>query len=65
MFSVAMPTTVVAQVIFFDKTEAVLSSKLHTVTYIDKKGQATIACLVGPFVREGGAPRELRLSTQT
>ncbi|CAJ1380509.1 unnamed protein product [Effrenium voratum] len=55
----------IVQVIFFDKTEAVLSSKLHTVTYIDKKGQATIACLVGPFVREGGAPRELRLSTQT
>ena len=29
-----------AQVIFFDKTEAVLSSKLHTVTYVDKRGQA-------------------------
>ena len=28
------------QVIFFDKTEAVLSSKLHTVTYVDKRGQA-------------------------
>ena len=26
--------------IFFDKTEAVLSSKLHTVTYVDKRGQA-------------------------
>mmetsp|Transcript_25403 Transcript_25403/g.44891 ORF Transcript_25403/g.44891 Transcript_25403/m.44891 type:complete len:604 (-) Transcript_25403:145-1956(-) len=27
------------QVIFFDKTEAVLSSRSHTVTYVDKKGQ--------------------------
>jgi len=27
------------QVIFFDKTEAVLSSKLQVVTYVDKKGQ--------------------------
>eukprot|EP00438_Fugacium_kawagutii_P018912 Skav232604 [mRNA] locus=scaffold3249:41145:43602:- [translate_table: standard] len=29
----------IVQVIFFDKTEAVLSSKLHTVTYVDKRGQ--------------------------
>lgn len=29
----------VSQVIFFDKTEVVLSSKTHTVTYIDKRGQ--------------------------
>lgn len=29
----------IVQVVFFDKTEAVLSSKSHTVTYIDKKGQ--------------------------
>jgi len=29
----------VVQVVFFDKTEAVLSSKSHTVTYVDKKGQ--------------------------
>lgn len=28
----------IVQVIFFDKTEAVLSSKSHMVTYIDKKG---------------------------
>ncbi|OLP78671.1 Dynein light chain roadblock-type 2 [Symbiodinium microadriaticum] len=27
------------QVIFFDKTEAVLSSRSHLVTYVDKKGQ--------------------------
>jgi len=27
------------QVVFFDKTEAVLSSKLQVVTYVDKKGQ--------------------------
>ena len=33
----------VVQVIFFDKTEAVLSSKLHTVTYVDKRGQASPA----------------------
>jgi len=26
------------QVIFFDKTEAVLSSELQVVTYVDKKG---------------------------
>jgi len=29
----------IVQVIFFDKTEVVLSSKTHTVTYIDKRGQ--------------------------
>jgi polo-like kinase 1 len=29
----------IVQVVFFDKTEAVLSSKSHMVTYIDKKGQ--------------------------
>jgi polo-like kinase 1 len=29
----------VVQVMFFDKTEAVLSSKSHTVTYVDKKGE--------------------------
>lgn len=28
----------IVQVVFFDKTEAVLSSKSHMVTYIDKKG---------------------------
>lgn len=30
----------IVQVIFFDKTEAVLSSKSHMVTYVDKKNQA-------------------------
>lgn len=30
----------IVQVVFFDKTEAVLSSKSHMVTYIDKKGSA-------------------------
>jgi polo-like kinase 1 len=29
----------IVQVLFFDKTEAVLSSKSHTVTYVDKSGQ--------------------------
>jgi len=29
----------IVQVVFFDKTEAVLSSRTHTVTYVDKKGQ--------------------------
>jgi len=29
----------IVQVMFFDKTEAVLSSKSHTVTYVDKAGQ--------------------------
>lgn len=29
----------IVQVVFFDKTEAVLSSKSHTVTYMDKRGQ--------------------------
>lgn len=29
----------IVQVIFFDKTEAVLSSRSHTVTYVDKRGQ--------------------------
>jgi len=29
----------IVQVVFFDKTETVLSSRLHMVTYIDKKGQ--------------------------
>ncbi|CAD7925467.1 unnamed protein product [Amoebophrya sp. A120] len=29
----------IVQVIFFDKTEVVLSSKTHTVTYVDKRGQ--------------------------
>mmetsp|Transcript_55415 Transcript_55415/g.161801 ORF Transcript_55415/g.161801 Transcript_55415/m.161801 type:complete len:910 (+) Transcript_55415:29-2758(+) len=29
----------IVQVVFFDKTEAVLSSRMHTVTYVDKKGQ--------------------------
>jgi len=29
----------IVQVVFFDKTEAVLSSKSHMVTYIDKKSQ--------------------------
>ncbi|CAD7964227.1 unnamed protein product [Amoebophrya sp. A25] len=28
----------IVQVIFFDKTEVVLSSKTHTVTYVDKRG---------------------------
>lgn len=28
----------IVQVIFFDKTEAVLSSKSHMITYFDKKG---------------------------
>jgi polo-like kinase 1 len=28
----------IVQVMFFDKTEAVLSSKAHTVTYVDKRG---------------------------
>mmetsp|Transcript_59112 Transcript_59112/g.169777 ORF Transcript_59112/g.169777 Transcript_59112/m.169777 type:complete len:83 (+) Transcript_59112:481-729(+) len=27
------------QVVFFDKTEAILSSKQHVVTYVDKRGQ--------------------------
>ena len=36
------------EVIFFDKTEAVLSSKLHTVTYVDKKGQAANGGRGGP-----------------
>lgn len=31
----------VVQVIFFDKTEAVLSSRAHMVTYVNKLGQAT------------------------
>jgi len=29
----------IVQVVFFDKTEAILSSKSHTVTYVDKKSQ--------------------------
>merc|ERR1712113_1131164 len=29
----------IVQVVFFDKTEAVLSSKSHTVTYVDKTGR--------------------------
>lgn len=29
----------VVQVVFFDKTEAVLSSSSHSVTYVDKRGQ--------------------------
>eukprot|EP00747_Dinoflagellata_sp_TGD_P165947 gnl/TRDRNA2_/TRDRNA2_188009_c0_seq1.p1 gnl/TRDRNA2_/TRDRNA2_188009_c0~~gnl/TRDRNA2_/TRDRNA2_188009_c0_seq1.p1 ORF type:complete len:991 (+),score=135.87 gnl/TRDRNA2_/TRDRNA2_188009_c0_seq1:67-3039(+) len=29
----------IVQVIFFDKTEAVLSSRSHMVTYVDKRGQ--------------------------
>lgn len=29
----------IVQVVFFDKTEAVLSSRSHTVTYVDKRGQ--------------------------
>jgi len=29
----------IVQVVFFDKTEAVLSSKAHMVTYVDKKSQ--------------------------
>mmetsp|Transcript_54959 Transcript_54959/g.117957 ORF Transcript_54959/g.117957 Transcript_54959/m.117957 type:complete len:957 (-) Transcript_54959:17-2887(-) len=29
----------IVQVVFFDKTEAVLSSRSHTVTYVDKKSQ--------------------------
>jgi len=29
----------IVQVVFFDKTEAVLSSKAHAVTYVDKRGQ--------------------------
>merc|ERR1719394_622710 len=29
----------IVQVVFFDRTEAVLSSKSHTVTYVDKRGQ--------------------------
>lgn len=32
-------TNRVVQVIFFDRTEAVLSSRSHTVTYVDKRGQ--------------------------
>ena len=35
-----------AQVIFFDKTEAVLSSKSHTVTYVDKRGQAEFSTII-------------------
>lgn len=29
----------IVQVVFFDRTEAVLSSRAHMVTYVDKKGQ--------------------------
>lgn len=29
----------IVQVVFFDRTEAVLSSKAHAVTYVDKRGQ--------------------------
>jgi len=29
----------IVQVVFFDKTEAILSSRSHTVTYVDKRGQ--------------------------
>jgi len=29
----------IVQVVFFDKTEAILSSKAHMVTYVDKKSQ--------------------------
>jgi len=32
----------IVQVVFFDKTEAILSSKSHTVTYVDKKGQVSV-----------------------
>ncbi|CAK8997796.1 unnamed protein product [Durusdinium trenchii] len=39
----------IVQVIFFDKTEAVLSSKLHTVTYVDKKGQVQSYPLTSSF----------------
>ena len=39
----------IVQVIFFDKTEAVLSSKLHTVTYVDKKGQVQSYPLTNAF----------------
>ena len=35
-----------AKVIFFDKTEAVLSSKSHTVTYVDKRGQAEFLTII-------------------
>lgn len=31
----------VVQVVFFDKTEALLSTKQHTVTYVDKEGQVS------------------------
>jgi len=37
------------QVIFFDKTEAVLSSKSHTVTYVDKRGQVQTYPLTNSF----------------
>lgn len=39
----------IVQVIFFDKTEAVLSSKLHTVTYVDKRGQVQSYPLTNSF----------------
>merc|ERR1711943_150034 len=29
----------IVQVVFFDRTEAVLSSRVHEVTYVDKRGQ--------------------------
>merc|ERR1719287_405043 len=32
----------IVQVVFFDKTEAVLSSKSHMVTYVDKKSSVLI-----------------------
>ena len=40
LWNVRSQSAVAHEVIFFDKTEAVLSSKFHSVTYVDKKGQA-------------------------
>lgn len=37
----------IVQVVFFDKTELVLSSKAHMVTYIDKRGQKSTYPLSG------------------
>merc|ERR1719158_2525754 len=37
----------IVQVIFFDRTELVLSSKAHMVTYVDKRGQTSTYPLSG------------------
>lgn len=44
----AVVLILLAKVIFFDKTEAVLSSKSHTVTYVDKRGQAEFLTIINP-----------------